>query len=77
MLHLLVAWPTSLAAVTAGATVLIPVGLMVGHATRLAPRGGRLFVQLLSIVGFTMVVSAIYLVIVLGLGHAPSGPGGP
>ena len=74
VLHLLVAWPTSLAAVTAGATVLIPVGLMVGHATRLAPRGGRLFVQLLSIVGFTMVVSAIYLVIVLGLGHAPTDP---
>ncbi|MFZ0173778.1 MAG: histidine kinase [Acidimicrobiales bacterium] len=71
VLHLLVDWPGPLAAVAAAATVLIPVGVMVGHLPRLAPKGGRVFVHVLSIVGFTMVVSAIYLVIVLGLGHAP------
>jgi signal transduction histidine kinase len=74
VLHLLVAWPQPLAAVALAATVGIPLGVVVGELAHLGPRAGRLFVQLLSIVGFTMVVSAIYLVIVLGLGHAQRDP---
>ncbi len=73
VLHLLVGWPGPLGAVTAGATVLIPLGLLAGERGRLAPHGGRLLVQVLSIFGFVVVVSAIYLVVVLGLGHAPKG----
>ncbi len=72
VLHALVGWPGPLAAVAAGGTVLIPVGLMAGEVGRLAPHGGRGFVHVLSIVGFTVVVAAIYLLVVLGLGHAPS-----
>jgi signal transduction histidine kinase len=74
VLHLLVAWPQPLAAVAAAATIGIPLGVVVGDLAHLGPRAGRLFVHLLSIVGFTMVVSAIYLVIVLGLGHAQRDP---
>jgi len=72
VLHALVAWPDALGPVTAGATVFIPLGAFAGNTRRLAPHGGRLFVHILSIVGFTVVVSAIYLVVVLGLGHAPT-----
>ena len=42
-----------------------------GRWLEVAPHGGRVFVHLLSIVGFTVVVSAIYLTVVLGLGHTP------
>jgi signal transduction histidine kinase len=76
VLHLLVAWPGSLAAVAISATILIPLGVMGGQIQRLAPHGGRLFVHALSIVGFTVVVSAVYFVIILGLGHAPKDPAG-
>jgi len=75
VLHALVDWPGALGPVCAGATVCIPLGAFAGNTRRLAPHGGRLFVHVLSIVGFTVVVSAIYLVVVLGLGHAPTGSG--
>ncbi len=72
VLHALVGWPRPIGAVAACATVMIPIGSIAGDWSRLAGHGGRLFVQLLSIAGFTVVVSAIYLVVVLGLGHAPT-----
>jgi signal transduction histidine kinase len=72
VLHALVGWPSSLGAVSAGGAVLIPLGILAGVNPRLGPLSGRAFVHVLSIVGFTVVVSAIYLIIVLGLGHAPT-----
>jgi signal transduction histidine kinase len=72
VLHALVGWPSSLGAVGAGGAVLIPLGILAGANPRLGPLSGRAFVHVLSIVGFTVVVSAIYLIIVLGLGHAPT-----
>ena len=41
-------------------------------APRLAPHADRLLVNLLSILGFTVVVSAIYLIVVRGFGKAPT-----
>jgi signal transduction histidine kinase len=72
-LWLLVAWPPELAALAVGATVLVPLCLMAALVPALSPRADRLWVHLLSVLGFSVVVSAIYLVIVLGLGKAPSG----
>ena len=71
VLHLLVGWPGQLAAVAAGATVLVPLGLLAGESRRLGAHGSRGLVQVLAVFGFVVVVSAIYLVVVLGLGHAP------
>jgi signal transduction histidine kinase len=75
VLHLLVGWPAPLGSVVVGGTVLIPLGLLAGGARRLEANGGRLLVQVMSILGFIVVVSAIYLVVVLGLGHSPKSSG--
>ncbi len=71
VLHLLVGWPGPLGAVAAGATVLVPLGLLAGESRKLGPHGSRGLVQVLAVFGFVVVVSVIYLVVVLGLGHAP------
>ncbi len=71
-LNLLVAWPAQIAVPAAGATVLAALGLLCGVSARLAPHADRLLVNLLSILGFTVVVSAIYLIVVRGFGKAPT-----
>ncbi len=75
VLHLLVGWPGALGAVAVGATVLVPLGFLAGESRRLGPHGSRGLVQVLAVFGFVVVVSAIYLVVVLGLGHAPKTTG--
>jgi signal transduction histidine kinase len=75
VLHLLVGWPAAVAAVAAGVTVAIPLSLVAGGAPRLAPRGGRLLVHVLWVAGFSLVVAAVYVVIVLGLGKGPADAG--
>ena len=73
VLHVLVGWPGPVAAVMVGVTAAVPAGLVAGTSTRLAPVAGRLLVHVLSLAGFSVVVAAIYLVIVLGLGQRPVG----
>src|SRR5215472_11244334 len=75
VLHLLVAWPTAVAAAAAGVTVAIPLSLIAGGIPRLAPHGGRLLVHVLWVAGFSLVVAAVYVVIVLGLGKGPADAG--
>jgi signal transduction histidine kinase len=72
VLHLLVGWPAAVAAVAAGVTVAIPLSLVAGGIPRLAPHGGRLLVHVLWVAGFSLVVAAVYVVIVLGLGKGPA-----
>jgi signal transduction histidine kinase len=75
VLHLLVGWPGPLGAVAAGGTVLVPLGLLAGESKKLGSHGSRGLVQVLAVFGFVVVVSVIYLVVVLGLGHAPKTTG--
>ncbi len=75
VLHLLVGWPGPLGAVVAAGTAVVPLSLLASESRRLAPHGSRGLVQVLAILGFVVVVSAIYLVLVLGLGHAPKTTG--
>src|SRR5207247_176257 len=72
VLPLLGDWPAAVAAVAVGATVLIPLSLVAGGIPRLAPHGGRLLVHVLWVAGFSLVVAAVYVVIVLGLGKGPA-----
>jgi signal transduction histidine kinase len=74
-LHLLVGWPAAVAAAAAGVTVAIPLSLVAGGIGRLAPHGGRLLVHVLWVAGFSLVVAAVYVVIVLGLGNGPADAG--
>jgi signal transduction histidine kinase len=73
VLHALVGWPQAVSAVALAGTVFIPLGLILGDIDALASSSGRVFVQVLSVAGFTVVVSAIYVTLILGLGHAPTG----
>jgi signal transduction histidine kinase len=75
VLHLLVGWPGQLGAVAAGATVLVPLGLLLAENKRVRPHASRGLVQVLAVFGFSLVIAAIYLVVVLGLGHAPKTTG--
>jgi signal transduction histidine kinase len=72
VLHVLVGWPAPVAAVAAGCASLLAFGMMAGELPSLGTYGGRVLVQVLSVAGFTTVVAAIYLVIVLGIGTGPS-----
>jgi signal transduction histidine kinase len=72
VLHVLVGWPGQVGAVAAGCGAFLPLGMMTGELSSLGSYGGRVLVQVLSIAGFTTVVAAIYLVIVLGIGSGPS-----
>jgi signal transduction histidine kinase len=71
VLHVLLGHPRPLGAVAAATTVLIPISLMVGEARQLAAQSGRMLVRSFTLFGFVAMVSAIYLVVVLGLGHKP------
>jgi len=71
VLHVLVGWPEQVAAVAASCAIFLPLGMVAGELRGLGPYGGRFLVQVLSIAGFTTVVAAIYLVIVLGIGTPP------
>mgnify|MGYP001223020743 CR=1 FL=1 len=73
VLHLLVGWPGPVVAVAAGCAVFLALGMIAGELRGLGPYGGRAAVQVLSIAGFTVVVAAIYLVVVLGIGTLPQG----
>jgi signal transduction histidine kinase len=75
VLHVLVGWPAQVAATAAGCAVLLALGMIAGEVRGLGPYGGRVLVQVLSIAGFTVVVAAIYLVIVLGIGTQPHDTG--
>ncbi|MGA3354521.1 MAG: histidine kinase [Acidimicrobiales bacterium] len=72
-LNLLVAWPAQIAVPAAGATVFAALGLLCAASLRLAPHADRLLVHLISILGFSVVVAAIYLIVVRGLGKTPTG----
>jgi signal transduction histidine kinase len=71
VLHLLVGWPAPLAATAAACTVLLSLGMIAGEIRPLGPSAGRVLVQLIAVAGFAAVVSAIYMVVVLGVGTGP------
>jgi signal transduction histidine kinase len=71
ILHLLLDWPPSPAAVALAATTLIPIALTLSSWESLAVRIDRLLVHTMVIAGLVTIVAVIYLIVVLGLGDAP------
>jgi signal transduction histidine kinase len=72
VLHVLVGWPAPVAAVAASCAVFLPLGMMAADVRGVGAYGGRVLVQVISVAGFTVVVAAIYLIIVFGIGTAPT-----
>jgi signal transduction histidine kinase len=71
-LNLLVRWPTQVLVVTILGTVAVPLGLVAASSVALLGHAGRSFVRALAVLGFSVAVSAVYLIVVLGLGSRPS-----
>ena len=71
-LHLLVGWPGPVAATAAGCGCFLAAGMLASQVRGLGPSGGLVLVQAMSLAGLAVVVAAIYLVIVLGIGPPPA-----
>ena len=71
-LHVLVGWPPRVIQIAAVATTPIALALLLGTSTRLQGRAERLVAPAISLVGLTALVAAVYLVVVVGLGRAPT-----
>jgi signal transduction histidine kinase len=69
--RLLVKWPTNAIEAAAVAALPIPLALAFGATTKRVGRVDRLLAQTVSVAGLTGVVLITYILIVLGLGHAP------
>ncbi len=72
VLHVLIGWPGALAGTAAACTVLLWLGMIAGEIRPLGPSAGRLLVQLIAVAGFAVVVAAIYVIVVLGVGSGPA-----
>src|SRR5580704_4030083 len=72
VLHLLIGWPGPAGAVAAGAAVAVPLALVLAEWPAVAPFGGRILVHAIAAAGSSVIVAAIYLVVVLGFGQAPN-----
>jgi signal transduction histidine kinase len=72
VLHMLVGWPVPVAATAAACAAALPLGMIAGEIRPLGPSGGRVLVQLIAIAGFTGLVSAVYVIVVLGVGSGPA-----
>lgn len=70
--RLLTGWPHEGAAIAAAATLPLPVALALGAFPRIMGRVDALLAHTVSLAGLTGVVIAVYLVIVIGLGHVPT-----
>jgi len=71
-LRLLADWPPHGLAVTAAATMALPLALAVSSSARLLGRIDRLLAHTVSIAGLSGVVVSVYVVVVLGLGRTPT-----
>ena len=71
-LNLLVRWPAQVLVVTILGSVAVALGLVAASFASTLSHAGRAFVRALAVLGFSVAVSAVYLIVVLGLGSRPS-----
>jgi signal transduction histidine kinase len=70
-LRALVDWPSHVLEIAGGATVFVPLALILGVSPRANATVDRLLTTTISLAGLTAVVVGVYLAIVLGLGRVP------
>ncbi len=73
VLNALVSWPDAIRSIAVSTTLLVPVALAFGAWEQRALRIDRLLVHTITLAGLVGLVGASYLIIVLGLGRAPTG----
>ncbi len=73
MLRVLVDWPPDVSITLLAATTMFPAGLLVGVVARLGPWGTRVLAHAIVAVGLVLMVGAIYVGMVIGLGRVPEG----
>jgi signal transduction histidine kinase len=73
VLNALVSWPNEVRGVAVATTALLPFALAMGSSERIAVRVDRLLVHTITLAGLAAMVAGCYLVVVLGLGHSPTG----
>src|SRR5262249_55490669 len=71
-LHLLLGWPPDLLQIAAAATLAIPIAAAVWVPKQFEARVARLVPPAISVAGLTMLVAAVYVLVVLGLGRPPT-----
>jgi hypothetical protein len=72
VLNALLSWPEPVAAIAVSSTVLVPFALSMSASDQLAVRIDRLLVHSITLTGLVGLVGGSYLLIVLGLGRAPT-----
>ena len=75
LLHVLVDWPAGLVPSAMAAAAIPLIALAASRWRRLSGLGGRTLVNTLAAGAFTVLLSAVYLVVVRGLGNSPTGHG--
>lgn len=71
LLAALLDWPGRPGIVALAATVVIPAGLVASTVPRLLPLADRVLVRTIVTVGLLAFVEAVYLFVIVGLGHSP------
>lgn len=71
-LQAIVGWPAGLGPVAVGSLLAPLIALAVSGSGRLVGFGGRALVQTLSATAFAVMISLVYLIVVRGLGNAPT-----
>src|SRR4029079_16306662 len=71
-LRILLGWPTNACPAVGALTILVPLALAGGALPSLTMRADRLVVRTISFIGLTGLVTAIYLLVVIGLGRPPT-----
>ena len=71
-LRAVVDWPSGLGPAAAVSVAFPVIALVLSASPRLSGRGGRVLVDALSLGAFAVMISVVYLVVVRGLGNAPT-----
>jgi signal transduction histidine kinase len=72
VMHALLGWPDGLQSSIAGSTLFVPLAIALAAVDRIVMRVDRLLVRTIEAGGLVLLVGAIYLIVVLGFGDAPS-----
>jgi signal transduction histidine kinase len=70
-MHVLVSWPPNPVQIAAAATAPVPVAFMLGTSRRLLAGIDRILARTIALAGLSVLVVAVYFVVVLGLGRVP------